>query len=453
MNNLTSTQRKYVYMAGIIVLMIFVIMLGQPASSAPGSGGKVSDLREEYDLGEATLGNVDPASSTMNLVLLGFRGIAASILWNEHENARMHKDWSLVQRTADSITLLQPHFKKVWEYQAWNLGFNVSAECDAVEDRFYWVKQGAKYLQRGTERNAKFPELFFECGRFYGQKIGRADEKEQFRKFFVADPDKARWQGKADTDINPGNKDNFLVAREWYQKANETLEKPDIEQHKMDLPLFWAYPSHSLMDYAEAREEDGIFDADALKAWADAFKEWTEIYGQRTFTAAGNGARFTLEGDETVLANMAKEDGQDLSFKKQWQDRYRAEVNYNFWKHKCQAEQKQAMLDVRRDFYDGKKAFKERGNYDEAGTILERALKTLQGVAEGPDFGRNGEGKLNLMYSDGDLTEETIKAILILERVRDGLPEQFPMKEIWEDPFFADKRAELREKFNRWAGN
>ena len=115
--------------------------------------------------------------------------------------------------------------------------------------------------------------------------------------------------------------------------------------------------------------------------------------------------------------------------------------------------QKQAMLDVRRDFYDGKKAFKERGNYDEAGTILERALKTLQGVAEGPDFGRNGEGKLNLMYSDGDLTEETIKAILILERVRDGLPEQFPMKEIWEDPFFADKRAELREKFNRWAGN
>lgn len=453
MNNLTSTQRKYVYMAGIIVLMIFVIMLGQPASSAPGSGGKVSDLRETYDLGEATLGNVDPASSTMNLVLLGFRGIAASILWTEHEDARMHKDWSLVQRTADSITLLQPHFKKVWEYQAWNLGFNVSAECDAVEDRFYWVKQGAKYLQRGTERNTKFPELFFECGRFYGQKIGRADEKEQFRRFFVADPDRARWQGKADTDVNPKNIDNYLVAREWYQKANQTLELPDIEQHKMDLPLFWAYPTHSLMDYAEAREEDGIFDADALKAWADGYKEWTETYGQRVFTAAGNGARFTLEGDTAALANLAKEDGQTVEFKMQWQDRYRSEVNYNFWKTKCLAEQKDAMLAVRRDFYDGKRAFKARGDYDEAGNLLERALTTLQSVAEGTEFGRNSEGKLNLMYSDGDLTEEALKAILILERVREKLPEQFPMKEVWEDPYFADKRTELREKFNRWAGN
>lgn len=454
MNNLTSSQRKYVYGGGIGVLMVFVVWLGQPASSdKPGSGGKVSTLREKYDLGEATLGNVDPASSTMNLVLLGFRGIAASILWSEAEDARMDKDWSLVQRTADSITLLQPHFKKVWEYQAWNLGFNVSAECDAVEDRFYWVKQGAKYLQKGTQRNTKFPELFFECGRFYGQKIGRADEKEQFRKFFVADPDKARWGGKADTDVNPDQKDNYLVARDWYQEANRTLEKPDVEQRKMDLPLFWAYPTHSLMDYAQAREGDGIFDADVLKKWADAYKEWTEDYGQRPFTAAGNGARFTLEGDETVLKNMAKEDGQDLSFKKQWQDRYRGEVNYNFWKLKCKAEQKEAMLNVRRDFYDGKRAFKEKGDFASAGEILERALTTLQSVADEKEFGRNGDGKYELLISDTDLAEEAIKAILILERVRDKLPETFPLKELWEDPDFADKRNELRDKFNRWAGH
>ncbi len=125
----------------------------------------------------------------------------------------------------------------------------------------------------------------------------------------MADPDRARWQGKADTDVNPKNIDNYLVAREWYQKANKTLELPDIEQHKMDLPLFWAYPTHSLMDYAEAREEDGVFDADALKAWADGYKEWTEEYGQRPFTAAGNGARFTLEGDTAALANLAKKTG------------------------------------------------------------------------------------------------------------------------------------------------
>ena len=198
MNALTSGQRKLVYGLGIIVLMGCVILLGQPSDGKLGSGGLVSDLREEYSLGEATLGNVDPASSTMNLVLLGFRGIAASILWSDAEHYRMTKNWSQLQQSADSITLLQPHFKKVWEYQAWNLGFNVSSECDAVEDRYYWVKQGAKYLQRGTRRNTQFPELYFECGRFFGQKIGRADEKEQFRKFFVHDPDESRWKGKGD---------------------------------------------------------------------------------------------------------------------------------------------------------------------------------------------------------------------------------------------------------------
>ena len=189
MNSLTSGQRKLVYAGGILFLMVFVILLGKPSEGALGSGGVVSDLREKYKLGDATLGNVDPASSTMNLVLLGFRGIAASILWNDAEHYRMTKNWSQLQQAADSITLLQPHFKKVWQYQAWNLGFNVSAECDAVEDRYFWVKQGAKYLIRGTARNTQFPELEFECGRFFGQKIGNADEKEQFRKFFFHDPD------------------------------------------------------------------------------------------------------------------------------------------------------------------------------------------------------------------------------------------------------------------------
>ena len=294
MNNLTSFQRKMIYMVGMIVLLAICSLLGQPSDQSigtggrPGNGGVVSDLREEYKLGDTTLGNVDPASSTMNLVLLGFRGIAASILWNDAEHYKMTKNWSQLQQTADSITLLQPHFKKVWEYQAWNLGFNVSSECDAVQDRYYWVKQGAKYLQKGTRTNTQFPELYFECGRFYGQKIGRADEKEQFRKFFVKDPDTARWLGKADGDINPDSKDNYLVAKDWYLKANSALESGELEQHKMDLPLFVAYPYHSQMDYATAREEDGNFDADALNAWATAYKEWILEFGQKVFPAAGN---------------------------------------------------------------------------------------------------------------------------------------------------------------------
>lgn len=431
--------------------MVLVISLGTPSEGTLGSGGVVSDLREKYSLGEATLGKVDPASSTMNLVLLGFRGIAASIMWSEAEHHRMTKNWSKLQQSAESIILLQPHFKKVWEYQAWNLGFNVSAECDAVEDRFYWVKQGAKFLQRGSDRNTQFPELFFECGRFFGQKIGSADEKEQYRKFFVADPDVSRWEGKGDGDVNPENKDNYLVARDWYLKANESVEGTDIEQHKMDLPLFMSYPYHSLMDYAQAREEDGHFDADAKSAWANALREWTDIYGRKVFAAAGNGIMFTLEGSHDDLEKLSKEDGQALADKVHWQNRYHATTNYTYWKRRCEFEQQQEMIDAHRCFYEGKKAFKEEGDLERAGKLLEEGTKTLQSIVD--TMGKDHDGNSVLLQNDEGIQEEALKALLILERVRGGLPkDDFPLKELWTGESFYGKKAELREKFIRWAG-
>ncbi len=451
MNNLTSGQRKLVYGLGILVLMVFVILLGEPSEGSLGSGGVVSDLREDYNLGEATLGNVDPASSTMNLVLLGFRGIAASILWSDAEHYRTTKNWSQLQQTAESIILLQPHFKKVWEYQAWNLGFNVSAECDAVEDRYFWVTQGAKYLQRGTKRNTQFPELFFESGRFFGQKLGRADEKEQYRKFFVSDPDTSRWEGKGDGDINPDNKDNYLVARDWYKNANEVAETSDIEQRKMDLPLFMSYPYKSLMDYAAAREEDGNFDADAKTAWANALDEWKNIYGRKVFAAAGNGIMFTMEGTEEDLMKLATEDGQQLRDKLHWQQRYHGTTNYPYWKTRCDIEQQPEMLEIRRSFYEGKKAFKEEGDLERAGQLLENGTKLLQTVID--RFGRDDHGNSILLHNDEVIAEDAIKSLMILERVRDGLPkENFPLKDMWEDPFFAGKKYDLRERFIRWAG-
>src|SRR5690606_3815701 len=102
---------------------------------------------------------------------------------------RSQKNWSELERTAESIVLLQPHYWNVWDAQAWNLAYNVSAEFDDVRDRFFWVKQGAKFLQRGIDRNQKVPEMWHYLGEFVGRKIGYSDERDMFRKFFVNDPD------------------------------------------------------------------------------------------------------------------------------------------------------------------------------------------------------------------------------------------------------------------------
>ena len=72
MNDLTSRQRKLLYLGGIILLFIPIILLARPPEPAlgkvvqPNPGGTLARMRVEHNLGESDLGNVDPASSTMN---------------------------------------------------------------------------------------------------------------------------------------------------------------------------------------------------------------------------------------------------------------------------------------------------------------------------------------------------------------------------------------------------
>src|SRR5690349_1788486 len=154
MSNLTSRQRKLVYLVGLVLLLIVIIALGMPSEPAQGqhsgnAGGLLARRRAADELSESDLGKVDPASSTMSLLLLGFRGIATSILWMDAQEQQRNKDWAGLRATTESIILLQPHFLKVWHFQGWNLAYNISAEWDAVADRYYWVKEGIKFFKKG----------------------------------------------------------------------------------------------------------------------------------------------------------------------------------------------------------------------------------------------------------------------------------------------------------------
>ena len=194
MTNLNSRQRKMSYGIGIILLLGPIVYLGFPAEqnaadSSSGGLGKLAQMRQQYDLGEATLGKVDPSSSAMNLVLLGLRGPAASVLHLKAIEYQEKKQWAKLKTTVDSIILLQPHYVQIWKFQGWNLAYNVSREWDKVDDRFYWVKEGIKFLKLGTDRNQTIPILFHNVGEVISSKMGISDEKKFFRVFFRQDPD------------------------------------------------------------------------------------------------------------------------------------------------------------------------------------------------------------------------------------------------------------------------
>ncbi|OAI57050.1 hypothetical protein AYO47_08385 [Planctomyces sp. SCGC AG-212-M04] len=463
MNQLSTRARKLVYVIAIVILLGPIIYLGQPASEAGGkTGGVIARERFKSRLGEASLGDVDPASTSMSLVLLGMRGMAANLLWMQADQLRDRKQWSQLEQTVESILLLQPHFQSVWKFQCWNLTYNVSAECDAVTDRFYWVKRGLIFLTRGVKRNTSIPELPHDLGDFCGKKIGRADERDFYRRFFVTDPD-PKFNNGPDPAVNPNGMDNYLVAREWYQKGVDAADAGVVQQHKMDGPLFYSYPTKSLMDFGAAKQQDaldakvesmGQLFVEARQKWAEAYDEWVGAFGRREFVVPIFG-KLQIDGTETELAKYAGEDGMTLAQKIEYRDRYQNTTGYRYWKLRCEVEKTEDLSEGHRQLIVGRKKYRDEQDLQGAEEALADGLTRMERVF---NQHKNEEGRSKIVADDSDMLEEVVKALLIYRHVRElnGKPimgdENFPMKSVWIDPEFQNQIATLAEKFQRWQG-
>lgn len=369
MNDLTSRQRKLVYAGCILVLLIPIIYLGAPTSEdvIPGtqstvSGGKLAQMRVKYDLGESRLGQIDPSSAAMSLVLLGLRGPAASVLHLKALDYQERKDWSKLKTTVDSIIKLQPHYIEIWKFQGWNLAFNVSREWDQVADRFFWVKEGIKFLQLGTTRNETATALFHNTGDFMGRKFGNSDEKKFFRAFFKKDPDTKTFAGTADPEINPNGEDNYLVAHDWFVRTNEKDLLYRIQ--KMTHVIARQGPSRSLYDYAAARQKEGFFGGENRDAWDRAYKEWTDNYGNDIFLGL-NDVKYKLNSTEDELVAMAEENEVSLDVqRKVWEQNVKM-VNYRFWQNLADCERDDLTVAAHKAIYDGKIAFSRGQTYSD----------------------------------------------------------------------------------------
>ncbi|KAA0140031.1 hypothetical protein FYZ48_08895 [Gimesia chilikensis] len=420
MNKLSSKHRKLAYVIAIIILLIPVIWLGMPSTGEEGSGGELAQLRVQYELGESTLGDVDPSSASMNFVLLGLRGIATNLLWMDAKDYQERKEWAKLRSTVDSIILLQPHYMKVWDFQGWNLAYNVSAEWDAVEDRYFWVKEGIKFLNEGVARNERFPELDWKIGNLHGQKVGRSDEWKQFRRFYKVDPNTERYDGGPDPEINPERLDNYQVAKQKYLIANEKELKH--KQHLQMRMLFRAAPWHAQFDYANAMQREGKFGKERTDAWAQGFKEWTTIFGREEFITPKGAV--VLEWTDDDIENLAKRDNVSVADKKHWTDRYQSTANYRFWRTRALSESEQQTIDAHKAIYDGEVSFTE-GKFDKAQAELEKGMSLYASVLN----------KYPSLMAEDLAIEEGLKAVLLWRDIHDlkGIPapESFPLKPLW----------------------
>jgi hypothetical protein len=308
--------RKVAYCTAIAVLLLPLSWLGQPpvvrvdgsgAQSIEG-GGKLAGLRQEYDLSQAQLGEIDPASETMRLATLGMSGVAANILWHKAIHYHKVKDWSNFMASVNQIIKLQPNFIKVWEFQAHNVSYNTSVEFDDYQHRYDWVKRGIRFLIDGTRYNEDEPRLLAFTGHFFGQKLGRADEAKQFRRIFATDGDfHDEFRHLVDIDDAVGQSgfpDNWLVSRLWYLRAQNVVDnRPDRPLRGESPLIFHSHPAKSRINYAIFNEKDGYHGERARIDWERALREWSDEYGSRQIPSSF-GHTLRLNERENVVADV-----------------------------------------------------------------------------------------------------------------------------------------------------
>jgi hypothetical protein len=440
MNNLTSRQRKTAWFVAILVLLIPVVLLGMPAgNTGSDSGGVLADLRAEHDLGESNLGQIDPTSATMNLLLLGLRGVAVNVLRMDLDDYKNRKDWAQMQATTEAVITLQPHYIEVWRFLGWNLAYNVSAEWDSVPERYYWVKEGGKFLQRGEKRNNRVPELKWEVGHIWGHKVGRSDEWKQFRRFFVSDPDTKRFKGEGDREINPaGTMDNYLVAKRWFVRSNVAEKEQD--QHIMMRELFRSYPSKSQIEYADALQREGKFDGVTVAAWQEAYVDWTTKFGKEEIHTFNN-CRIYLEADEDDVRQMAIDSGVAESVILGELVFYQNVANYLHWRLLCLAEKEEGMGQAHRLLYEGEHLYNQ-AEHEKARAMLLEGLQKFESILSTNPF--------SSLRSEDNLVEEIMWGTMLWRQtyliLRLPVPATFPMKDIWDK--HQDKLPTLQSRFN-----
>ena len=177
MTERTSFYRKLAYLGIIVVLAFPIVWLSVPATTTR-EGGKLAQMRKQYNLAQVNLGEVDPASETIKLATLGLRGVAVNLLWEKANYYKKVEDWTNLTATLEQLAKLQPNFITFWKFQAWNLTYNVSVEFDDYHDRYYYVRRGIQFLQEGEHYNTDNPQLLWDLGWFIGQKIIKVLRRE-----------------------------------------------------------------------------------------------------------------------------------------------------------------------------------------------------------------------------------------------------------------------------------
>ena len=154
------------------VCVVFGLGLLVTASSRLDS---IQDRRVEMHLvSTPDLENAPPSLAFATVAMGAFRGLVVDILWMRADKLKEEGQFFDAKQLADWITTLQPRFASVWEFQAWNMAYNISVAMPANqwEERWKWVRNGYELLRdKGIVHNPHEISLYRYLAWIFQHKI------------------------------------------------------------------------------------------------------------------------------------------------------------------------------------------------------------------------------------------------------------------------------------------
>ncbi len=134
--------------------------------------------------------NIPPSLAFATIATGAFRGLVVDCLWLRAERLKQEGQFFDAKQLADWITILQPRFVQVWDFQAWNMAYNISVSIPATEpeERWRWVKNGYELLRdKGIVVNPNSLLLYRRLALIFQHKIGGVtDDVHKYYKLQLA---------------------------------------------------------------------------------------------------------------------------------------------------------------------------------------------------------------------------------------------------------------------------
>ena len=166
----------------VLVLAVFVIclyFLQNGFRLTPDIGIKgINEIRVEEKLHSRIY--LHPGQEITGMLLGGFRGIAADILWLQIDEYWHHGQWYKCLPLYKTIGFLQPNFLNVWILGGWHAAYNICYQAgvsprrtvqERMRDQHFWIAQGLDFLKLGIENNPDVYNIYFETGWTYFNKV------------------------------------------------------------------------------------------------------------------------------------------------------------------------------------------------------------------------------------------------------------------------------------------